>query len=177
MDELNQNHAESDFSASAKIGKKKLFEDDFAGCIDIKRCRSTHILPLPVCFDGLRFNIKVQSPEMTANLADSKPAELLQPTFVENVAAGKQPENRIDQWKRKLLDLSLRNRLLNYRATAKTIQIASGSLARLEDCLASGLPSMHLRWHYRSLHESLITFSNQKIVLEPVNRCLIYPYQ
>jgi hypothetical protein len=47
----------------------------------------------------------------------------LQTSFVESKPAEKQPENRIDQWKRKILDLSLRNRLLNYRVTAKTIQL------------------------------------------------------
>lgn len=30
----------------------------------------------------------------------------------------------------------------------------------LEDCLAASVPEMHLSWHYRSRHESLITFSN-----------------
>lgn len=30
----------------------------------------------------------------------------------------------------------------------------------LEDCLALGVPEMHLIWHYRSKHESLIAFSN-----------------
>ncbi len=30
----------------------------------------------------------------------------------------------------------------------------------LEDCLALGMPEMHLSWHYRSKHESLIAFSN-----------------
>lgn len=30
----------------------------------------------------------------------------------------------------------------------------------LEDCLALGLPSAYLKWHYRSRHESLIQFSN-----------------
>ncbi len=30
----------------------------------------------------------------------------------------------------------------------------------LDDCLALGLPERHLRWHYRSKHESLIAFSN-----------------
>src|SRR5262249_11947378 len=31
----------------------------------------------------------------------------------------------------------------------------------LEACSASGLPTRMLRWHYRSRHESLNTFSNQ----------------
>ncbi|MEI6513886.1 MAG: DUF3320 domain-containing protein, partial [bacterium] len=30
----------------------------------------------------------------------------------------------------------------------------------LDDCLAAQLPTMYLRWHYRSRHESLIAFSN-----------------
>lgn len=30
----------------------------------------------------------------------------------------------------------------------------------LDDCLALGIPQRHLRWHYRSEHESLIAFSN-----------------
>jgi very-short-patch-repair endonuclease len=30
----------------------------------------------------------------------------------------------------------------------------------LDDCIASGIPSLHLNWHYRSQHESLIAFSN-----------------
>ncbi|MDD3417729.1 MAG: DUF3320 domain-containing protein [Lachnospiraceae bacterium] len=32
----------------------------------------------------------------------------------------------------------------------------------LDDCLALGMPSAHLQWHYRSKHESLITFSNHE---------------
>lgn len=32
----------------------------------------------------------------------------------------------------------------------------------LKDCLAAGMPGYYLRWHYRSRHESLITFSNKK---------------
>ena len=32
----------------------------------------------------------------------------------------------------------------------------------LDDCLALGMPSAYLHWHYRSRHESLISFSNQE---------------
>ncbi len=30
----------------------------------------------------------------------------------------------------------------------------------LDECVAAGLPSLHLTWHYRSRHENLIAFSN-----------------
>lgn len=32
----------------------------------------------------------------------------------------------------------------------------------LEDCLAISMPECHLKWHYRSKHESLIAFSNRE---------------
>ena len=32
----------------------------------------------------------------------------------------------------------------------------------LKECIALGLPEYHLKWHYRSRHESLISFSNQR---------------
>ena len=45
---------------------------------------------------------------------------------------------RIEKWKRKLLDLSLRNRVLNHRDTKKSIPLMVPGLADLEDRLAEG---------------------------------------
>lgn len=45
---------------------------------------------------------------------------------------------RLERWKRKLLDLSLRNRLLNFRDTKKTIPLLIPDLADFEDRLALG---------------------------------------
>lgn len=42
----------------------------------------------------------------------------------------------------------------------------------LDECAAAGLPRMHLAWHYRSRHESLIAFSNQHYY---DNRLLTFP--
>src|SRR5262249_42825984 len=47
------------------------------------------------------------------------------------------PATRIDQWKSRLLDLSLRNRLLNFRETKATIRILSASPENVEDELAA----------------------------------------
>lgn len=131
-------HEVWDFARAAKIGEQKLLEDDFVGCIDVKRCRSTNILPLPVSFDGTKFQFQIPQSEKMSLHDESRPVNLQRPEFVQTKPIDKPAENRVDQWKRKLLDLSLRNKLLNYRVTAKTIQIACGSLARLEDCLADG---------------------------------------
>ena len=42
----------------------------------------------------------------------------------------------------------------------------------LDDCLALGMPETHLKWHYRSRHESLIAFSNKEYYDE---RMLTFP--
>jgi very-short-patch-repair endonuclease len=42
----------------------------------------------------------------------------------------------------------------------------------LDECGAAGLPRLHLDWHYRSRHESLITFSNHHYYH---NRLLTFP--
>lgn len=41
----------------------------------------------------------------------------------------------LDRWKERLLDLTLRNRLLNYKETKKVLTLATTDLANLEDCL------------------------------------------
>lgn len=42
----------------------------------------------------------------------------------------------------------------------------------LDDCIALGMPQTHLLWHYRSRHESLIAFSNEKFY---ENRLYTFP--
>jgi very-short-patch-repair endonuclease len=48
------------------------------------------------------------------------------------------PQGRLDRWHRKLLDLSLRNGLLNFRAGKRAIPIEAPEPGRLEDLLADG---------------------------------------
>src|SRR5690606_8529983 len=47
-------------------------------------------------------------------------------------------EGRIQRWQRKLLDLSLRNKLLNFRPTKQTVPVLCPDLAHLENRLAAG---------------------------------------
>ena len=48
------------------------------------------------------------------------------------------PQDRIARWQRKLLDLSLRNRLLNYRDSKQTLPLRCPDVGALEDALAAG---------------------------------------
>jgi hypothetical protein len=47
---------------------------------------------------------------------------------------------RLERWKRKLLDLSLRNKLINFKPTAKMLKVLGSGLATLEDALADHKP-------------------------------------
>lgn len=48
------------------------------------------------------------------------------------------PEGRIDRWQHRLLDLSLRNRLLNFKQTQQTLPFLCPDISGLEDLLAEG---------------------------------------
>ena len=76
-------------------------------------------------------------PEQEADPLGAVPADETAPT----VAAAPEdtgPE-RLQRWKRRLLDLSLRNRLLNYRESKRTIPLQCEDPAAIEDGLAGGL--------------------------------------
>ena len=45
---------------------------------------------------------------------------------------------------------------------ARQLGPAEGTPSLLDDCLAAGLPELSLAWHYRSKHEDLIAFANQR---------------
>ena len=48
------------------------------------------------------------------------------------------PGGRVDRWQRKLLDLSLRNHLLNFRSNKQVVPVLCPDISRLEDLLADG---------------------------------------
>ena len=52
---------------------------------------------------------------------------------------GATPQSRLERWQRKLLDLTLRNPLLNHRATRASLRIICPESGRLEDKLAEGV--------------------------------------
>ncbi len=54
--------------------------------------------------------------------------------------AGSIPKDRLLRWQRKLLDLSLRNNLLNFQGGRRALKLEAPDPAALEDLLASGQP-------------------------------------
>ncbi len=131
-------HPVAPFSAALREGKDKLREElegEFALVVDIRRARMQRIKPLPAAGEPLAAG-ESEGTEAQV-LAVEQPPPL--PDF--ELAAAEQeerPDTRLDRWQRHLLDLSLRNKLLNYKPTKKTIPFVCPDPAALEDRLADG---------------------------------------
>lgn len=119
-----------DFENAIKIAKTNLAkEDNFQMAIDVKRCRGCNILPLPSrVLKGEKYEIEqVQRTEYTKSVLKNLSEEGHVEEITENVMTKKQ------LWERKLLDLSLRNSLLNFKVNKNTVQLMVPNLGILED--------------------------------------------
>ncbi len=124
---------EAQRAGTAQLNDEAAFEAAF----DVRLARQSGIRPIPARVSGV-FAIppEADGPSSGSALSDSVViGESVAPIEVDSEA--EPPNQRLERWKRKLLDLSLRNKLLNFKPTAKTIRIQGTHLAALEDALAS----------------------------------------
>ena len=93
-------------------------------------------------------------PMLGGDLADAPPAP---PAKDEDELVSEAPRTRMDNWKLKLLDLSLRNNLLNTRPDGKRqLRLLLPDVGKLEDCLAEGKS-----FRLKSLPETYWTITSQ----------------
>ncbi len=124
------------FDAACRVAEDALLrEEDFVCSLDMKRCRLSSIKPLPQRVLGDEGAITLeeapQSPLIQASPYSINPhAELM------TLEAGLATKQKV--WERKLLDLSLRNNLLNARISRSTVQLMANNLNVWEDKLAEG---------------------------------------
>lgn len=109
----------------------------FLYALDVRRARIGGIRPLPT----RRADGAIQTE--TASAEPSTPPTVAPPTLPPSpdVAVAEpliSPASRLDRWKRKLLDLSLRNRLVNFHETRSTVPLLYPDLPALENALAEG---------------------------------------
>jgi superfamily I DNA and/or RNA helicase len=147
--------------------------------IDIKRARLGGVKPLPqrIKSDSGEYKLLIEE-EKVENL-HSIPEEIL----LKELEPLKEKEfSRQDLWERKLLDLSLRNNLLNLRSTKTLIQLLTNQIDKLEDQLAKGteftllnkpeewIPSIPTRSIYPSLskNESINSLLDKDIELNRI---------
>ncbi|PJX21131.1 DNA helicase [Advenella sp. S44] len=110
-------------------------ETEFEKAIDINRARAAHIRPLashrePIASD--------EQPDTSAPAALPRPLDLghLPGDIVET--APSTALGRIERWQRKLLDLSLANKLLNFKETKLSVGLTCPNVSELEDQLSEG---------------------------------------
>ncbi|MDO8673831.1 MAG: DUF4011 domain-containing protein, partial [Dehalococcoidia bacterium] len=129
------------FDEAVALGEGHLRNpDQFHFFVDIRRARASRIRPLPLRTPG-------QLPgDDTLNLVPLTPPRIdapedLDAPLVTNTEAGQSrgERTRLDQWERNLLDLSLRNSLLNFRVSGSSIPLLTAELSDIEDSLADGL--------------------------------------
>lgn len=127
------------FEQAVDEGRRRLSEDrepEFAMAVDIARARAARIRPLA--------SHRAPAPPEAAPSDETAPAAIppppdfgLLPGEIGDEEPGT-PQGRIERWQRKLLDLSLRNRLLNHRDSKQTLPLRCPEVGALEDALAAG---------------------------------------
>lgn len=111
----------------------------FELAIDVKRSRGGGIRPIPqrILNNGI-YQLAENTVTTDKAIQDTNaPQQLVNDGRIassENAA----PLTKQQMWERKLLDLSLRNSLLNFRAKKNSVQLMIADLSALEDNLASG---------------------------------------
>jgi very-short-patch-repair endonuclease len=127
------------FKQAVETGNKLIGEDatsPFELAIDVKRARAAKIRPLDLRGSADLGITAVEQPRSAQDVGEV-------PAFEEELDKRREPApertlDRLETWKRNLLDLSLRNRLLNFKDTKATIAIECPDPAQLEDMLAGG---------------------------------------
>ncbi|CAG9933153.1 DUF4011 domain-containing protein [Candidatus Nitrotoga arctica] len=167
-------HPPASFGQAIQQAKKAISEeqeDAFTMAIDFKRARIQGIFPMPTT-ELMKQEI-ASNDDMGIILEMEEPPAL--PRFdIEQEVVVETPQTRLNRWQRKLLDLSLRNKLLNFKPSKKAIVVLCKKPGKLEDILADGkeikllpLPDIsggeggrdevaHMRMHGTSLTDEFV---------------------
>lgn len=151
-------HPPAPFSRAIEHAKKALRaldeDDPYFRVIDVARARAFGHAPLP------SFQQQTEQGSGNPEIQDFVTVALEAPPALpdfdrkEDAAAEETPDSRIERWKRRLLDLTLRNRMLNWSPGKGSVTILCQDVGELEDHLAQGrvftikeLPDLGLGTH------------------------------
>ncbi len=127
------------FDHAVDEGRRRFSESrdpEFVMAVDIARSRAARIRPLASHRTADSSEADAVDEAAPAALPPLPDFGLLPGEIGEEETEAR--HGRVERWQRKLLDLSLRNRLLNYRDSKQTLPLRCPSVASLEDELASG---------------------------------------
>ena len=126
-----------DFDKACKLAEANVADyDRFNFVIDVTRARSMGIRPLPVRVKtDAGFEVKHEDREYS-EVTSASAVDLNNFDF--SKLGGKQETTKQLQWERKLLDLSMRNMLINLRFTKAVVPLLCNNVGTLEDALTEG---------------------------------------
>ena len=133
-------HPAISFSNAIAAASNNIRVDDdntFSAAVDIRRARAHSIIPLGLKTSEVQANLKTTIDKIQLPLETAPSLPDFDSTELDDEKADT-PENRLERWQRKLLDLTLRNPLLNHRATKASLRIICPDPHLLEDKLAEG---------------------------------------
>ena len=116
------------YSTSEAHFRQKLQEGCYENCVDVHRCRMSKIFPLPLRAKNIKGYEVLAEEDMSH---DSVPKELrpAQKLSLDN------EQTKDKQWERRLLDLSMRNTLLNFSPKKAVLHCFASSADNLLDHL------------------------------------------
>lgn len=127
------------FSFAVQLGEQQISEEkeeDFELAVDIRRARLQRIRPLASA-ETLVLTTSIEPFQVAEPRIEDAP-DLPDEEIVEPDPATLNPKDRLIRWQRKLLDLSLRNNLLNFKGGKKSLKLEAPDPSALEDLLAEG---------------------------------------
>jgi len=131
------------FSRAVELGAKQIAEDaaaPFAVALDIRRARMHKIRPLAAA-ESVAVRPQEAAAADTVSIAVEDAPDLPEDAPGSEIGSDPRtlsPADRVARWQRKLLDLSLRNSLLNFRKGKRAVTIEAPDPGKLEDALARG---------------------------------------
>ncbi len=128
------------FSYAVQLGAQQISEEKdeaFELAVDIRRARLQRIKPLASAETPIPKG-PVEPPPAIEPTFDEAPDLPEDDAVAEPDPATLNPKDRLARWQRKLLDLSLRNNLLNFRGGKKSLKLEAPDPGALEDLLAEG---------------------------------------
>ena len=131
-------HPVPPFSKALDTGKDIIRhenDDTFRAAVDIRRARAHRITPLALKSDRPISRPDDSPPDVKQSFEDAPPLPGFDDPHEDKPDT---PQGRLERWQRKLLDLTLNNRLLNHRETRTSVKIICPEPGQLEDKLAEG---------------------------------------
>lgn len=123
-----------EYETAVKTAEDNLLKNEnFKYALDVAKARTLGVRPLPQNFELMPDQVYQPAPTNT-NVA--APQVLEQDETPDMV--GSQKRTRLKVWESKLLNLTLRNNLLNFRPTKRSISILEGDINELENFLSTG---------------------------------------